>query len=139
MKRNASLVVFGMLGIALLASGCAKKTTASKSSKLQKIHFDYDQALIKSGEEPILKANAEWLKANPTAKTTVEGHCDERGTNEYNIALGDRRANAAKRYIVNLGIDKKRLSTVSFGEEKPTAKCHDESCWSQNRRAEFAK
>ena len=84
-----------------------------------------------------LKANANWLKNNKT-KVTVEGSCDERGTPEYNIALGDRRANTTKKYLVNLGVDKDRLNTISYGEEKPVANCHDESCWTKNRRADFS-
>ena len=122
----------------LVAAGCAQQTTKPTSSKgLQRIHFDFDQALVKQEDQNILKSNADWMKSHSNAKVVVEGNCDERGTDEYNIALGDRRASAAKKYLVNLGVTANRLSTVSYGEEKPIATCHDESCWSQNRRDEF--
>lgn len=134
------MVGVATLGLALISSSCARKkvTGSVKTPKgLSKVHFDFDKADIKAEFEPVLKANAEWLKKNANAKVTVEGHCDERGTLEYNIGLGDRRAKAAKGYVTNLGVDKGRLNTISYGEEKPMAGCHDESCWQQNRRAEF--
>lgn len=128
-----------VLSVGALAAGCAQQTTKTTAKGLQKIHFDFDRADVKAEFEPVLKANADWLKKNSSTKVAVEGHCDERGTNEYNIALGDRRANSAKKYLVNLGVAADRLSSVSYGEEKATAACHDESCWWQNRRAEFPK
>lgn len=127
-----------VLSVGALAAGCAQQTTKTTSKGLEKIYFDFDKADIKTESESVLKANADWLKKN-SKNVAVEGHCDERGTNEYNIALGDRRANAAKKYLVNLGVAADRLSSVSYGEEKPAATCHDESCWSQNRRDEFVK
>lgn len=131
---------FFLLGtLSTLGLGCAQQTTKASVSGLERIHFDYDKALIKPQDEPILKGNAAWLNSHSGTKVTVEGHCDERGTNEYNIALGDRRANAAKKYLGNLGIAGNRLSTVSYGEERPMATCHEENCWSQNRRAEFVR
>jgi len=78
---------------------------------------------------------AQWLQRYPTKRGTIEGHCDERGTREYNIALGERRANAAKNYLVSLGVDASRLTTVSYGKERPVALGSDESAWAQNRRA----
>lgn len=137
-KKLLGVVVIGML---VLAVGCARQgsTTAKSASGLQKIHFDFDASNIKSEFEPVLQGNAQWMKSNSKADVVIEGHCDERGTEEYNIALGDRRANAAKKYMQNLGSDAKNMSTISYGEEKPTAACHDESCWWQNRRAEFLK
>ncbi|MBI5893854.1 MAG: peptidoglycan-associated lipoprotein Pal [Deltaproteobacteria bacterium] len=87
--------------------------------------------------KPVLEKDAEWLKKNPAVKIKIEGHCDERGSDEYNLALGDRRANSAKKYLANLGIDSNRISTISYGEEKPACKEANESCWSKNRRAEF--
>jgi peptidoglycan-associated lipoprotein len=80
---------------------------------------------------------AAWLRANPNAAVTIEGHCDERGTNEYNLALGDRRADSAKSYLVDLGIAASRLTTVSYGEERPVCSQQNEECWSKNRRAHF--
>lgn len=127
-----------VLAVSVVAAGCAKQTTKTTAGeKLQRIHFDFDRADIKKEYEGALKGNAGWMNKNSKAKVKVEGHCDERGTNEYNIALGDRRAKSAMKYIVNLGVGKDRLSTISYGEEKPMANCHDESCWWQNRRAEF--
>jgi len=104
---------------------------------LQRIHFDTDKWNIREDARDILKANAEVLKANPGVKIVVEGHCDERNTVEYNLALGERRAVAAKDYLVRLGVDGAQVNTISYGEERPAAFGHDESSWWQNRRAEF--
>lgn len=143
MKSRTKIVA--LAGIVLLVGGlsasCAKKTTktatAAGGAGLQRIHYDFDKYNIKSEYEGVLKSNSEWLAKNKSAKTVVEGHCDERGTAEYNIALGDRRAKSAANYLKTLGVDASRFSTVSYGEERPAAPCHDESCWWQNRRAEF--
>ena len=133
-------LVLGLLAVGAFAAGCAQQTTKPSAGKgLQMIHFDFDRADIKPEFEPVLKGNADWLKKNAGTKIAVEGHCDERGTNEYNIALGDRRARSAKKYLVNSGVSSDRMSTVSYGEEKPMATCHDESCWWQNRKADFVK
>jgi len=105
--------------------------------ELQRIHFDFDKATIRKDAAEILKRNAEILKKYPKIKILIEGHCDERGTNEYNLALGQRRAEAAKRFLVDLGISPDRIETVSYGEEKPLDPGHDESAWAKNRRAEF--
>lgn len=131
--------VFG-LAATIGLTGCARKgakTAGGGASGLQKIHFDFDKYNIKSEFEGTLKSNADWLQSHKKATVVIEGHCDERGTSEYNIALGDRRAKSAKSYLTNLGISGDKLSTISYGEEKPAATCHDESCWGQNRRAEF--
>ena len=90
-----------------------------ESSLLKDIYFDYDKYDIRPGDAAILKENAALLKKYPTVKIQVEGHCDERGTNEYNLALGERRANSTKNYLVSLGIPSDRISTISYGEEKP--------------------
>ncbi len=84
-----------------------------------------------------MKANAEWLKANPKARIRIEGNCDERGTIEYNQALGQRRASSAKKYLTDLGISAKRITLISYGKEKPTCTEHDEACWQKNRRDDF--
>lgn len=136
---NASKYFLGATLLCLVGTGCAQQTTKSTAKGLQRIHFDFDKSFIKAEYEPTLKDNAAWLKKNGSAKVTVEGHCDERGTNEYNIALGDRRASSAKNYLENLGITNGRLSTVSYGEEKGICSEAGESCWWQNRRAEFVK
>lgn len=137
MRTSKGILVLGLM--AVIGAGCAQQTTKATSPGLKKIHFDFDQSYIKAEYEPVLKGNASFLKSNARTNIAVEGHCDERGTNEYNIALGDRRAQAAKRYLVNLGISDGRLSIVSYGEEKSVCSEHDESCWWQNRRAEFLK
>ena len=100
------------------------------------IYFDFDKSDLRPESQAQLAKNADWLKANPTYKATIEGHCDERGTNEYNLALGERRANAAKDYLVSLGVDASRLETISYGEEHPVCTESTESCWQRNRRAQ---
>jgi peptidoglycan-associated lipoprotein len=133
-------VAVSVLVVVLAFAGCARKSTKTAggaASGLQRVHFDFDSYNIKSEYEGALKSNASWLTGSKKAVAVIEGHCDERGTTEYNIALGDRRAKSTKSYLGNLGIDDKRLSTISYGEEKPLASCHEESCWWQNRRADF--
>jgi peptidoglycan-associated lipoprotein len=101
------------------------------------VYFDYDSALMRGGEESKLQAVAEHLRSNAGAAVLVEGHCDERGSNEYNLSLGDRRAMAVRAALIALGVDGSRVNTKSMGEEAPVAPGHDESSWSQNRRGEF--
>lgn len=109
----------------------------NKMGYLKHVYFDYDKFDIKDEYKAVLEENARFLKNNSTIKIRIEGHCDERGTREYNLALGEKRANAAKQYLVSLGIEEDRIDTISFGKEKPLALCHNESCWWQNRRAHF--
>jgi peptidoglycan-associated lipoprotein len=99
------------------------------------VYFDFDKSELKPEAREGLAANAEFLRNHPEFVLIVEGHCDERGTNEYNLALGERRANAAKDYLTSLGVAAGRLNTISYGEERPVCTQSDESCWSQNRRA----
>lgn len=99
------------------------------------IYFDTDRFNIDATDQAALAAQAAWLGRYPTKRITIEGHADERGTREYNLALGERRANAAKNYLVSLGIDAGRIATVSHGKEKPVALGSDEASWAQNRRA----
>jgi len=101
------------------------------------ILFAYDRYDIGDSGKPVAKAVAAWLQKNPAARLLIEGHCDERGTNEYNLALGDRRAKAVKDYLAALGIAAKRIETISYGEEKPLCTQQTEECWSKNRRAHF--
>jgi peptidoglycan-associated lipoprotein len=108
-----------------------------ESRLLKDVHFDFDKYDIRPGDAEILKDNAALLSKYPQVKIQVEGHCDERGTNEYNLALGERRANAAKRYLLSLGISTDRLSSISYGEEKPLDTGHNEEAWSKNRRGHF--
>ncbi len=104
---------------------------------LKDAFFDYDKADLRDDARTALAADADWLKKNRTIQFLVEGHCDERGTSEYNLALGDRRANAAKEYLVSLGVDASRIRTVSYGKERPFCSQSSEDCWQQNRRAHF--
>lgn len=108
------------------------------SAGLAPIYFDFDMYNIRSDQPSRLDQNAKWLKKNPTARIRIEGNCDERGSNEYNLALGERRANSAKDYLTNMGIAPERIETLSYGEERPLCPEHDEECWSKNRRADFA-
>ncbi len=110
-------------------------TELNKKGYLTDAYFDYDQSDLREDARTALAADAEWLKKYPTVQVLIEGYCDERGTGAYNLALGDRRANAAKEYLVSLGIDASRLRTVSYGEERPFCSESNESCWQQNRRA----
>ena len=139
MKRLSYLLV--AVVCTALMFGCAqqqkKPKAAVTTAGLQKIHFDFDKSTIKPEFEPVLKSNADWMNAHPKANVTIEGHCDERGSIEYNISLGDRRAHAAKGYMQKLGIGADKMSTISYGKERPACTQHDESCWWQNRRAEF--
>lgn len=104
---------------------------------LERVHFAYNQFTLEEAARTILEQNAVYLRSNPGLKVVIEGHCDERGSDEYNLALGERRAMAAKNYLVSLGIAAERLSTISYGEEQPLVKAATEEGWAQNRRAEF--
>jgi len=102
-------------------------------------YFDFNKADIRQDARQALAATAELLRNYPQFRVTIEGHCDERGSTEYNLALGDRRAGAVKQYLVSLGISADRISTVSFGKEKPFCNEHNEACWQQNRRGHFVR
>ena len=101
------------------------------------IHFDFDKSLIKDGDRPNLQKIANYVKQHPRAKVRIEGNCDERGTSEYNMALGERRAESAKKYLIGLGISANEISTMSFGKEKPLDPGHSEEAWTKNRRDHF--
>jgi peptidoglycan-associated lipoprotein len=107
------------------------------SGYLKPVFFDLDKADIRPEAKDVLGANAEFLRKYPTIRVTIEGYCDERGTREYNMALGQRRAAAAKDYLISLGTDGSRLTTISFGKERPFCTGHDETCWQKNRRDQF--
>jgi peptidoglycan-associated lipoprotein len=118
----------------------AEKAAAFKKAAdaaLVNIHFDYDKAEIKEKDRVILQGIADFMKAFPATKVEIEGHCDERGTNDYNIALGNKRAAAALAYLKTLGVDDARFTMISFGKEKPLCAEAKEACWSLNRRGEF--
>lgn len=104
---------------------------------LSDVFFSFDSFLLSEEARRILERNAEWLRSHPEAQVVIEGHCDERGTVEYNLALGERRAQSAKDYLVNLGISADRLFTISYGKERPFVLGHTEEAWAQNRRAHF--
>jgi peptidoglycan-associated lipoprotein len=99
------------------------------------IHFALDKFTVDPADMPALQAQAQWLMKYPAKKATIEGHCDERGTREYNLALGERRATAAKNYLVSLGVDASRLTTISYGKERPVDPASTEEAWAKNRRA----
>jgi len=101
------------------------------------IYFDFDSAVLRDTAQESLIKKAEWIRMNPKASVIIEGHCDHRGTSAYNIALGDRRAQSAKAFFVDLGIDPKQFSTISYGEERPVDTAQNEDAWSKNRRAHF--
>ena len=99
-----------------------------------RVFFEFDKSDLAADGQETLFSQAEWLGQNADASIVIEGHCDERGTREYNLALGERRADAVKAFLVGAGVDESRIQTVSYGKERPVAVCSDESCWSQNRR-----
>lgn len=106
-------------------------------SGLQTVNFDFDSATLSSTEMEKLSGNAKWLADNSGSRLLIEGHCDQRGSTEYNLSLGERRANAVKKMLIDLGVDGNRLSTTSFGKEKPIANGDSEADWARNRRANF--
>ena len=114
-----------------------KPVGTGPSSPLKDVYFDFDRYDLRADARDTLKANAAWLKQNPSSSVEIEGHCDERGTSEYNLALGAKRAQTAKDYLVNLGVPQQRLSTISFGEELPVCSEPNEECWQKNRHDRF--
>ena len=160
--RKASVLLAGIL-VLLLFTFCAKKPVVKEEAQppisqeekntppgtsqeeakqvtqgdLQPIYFDFDKYDLRSSDREILSLNAVVLKDNPTVKIRIEGNCDERGTVEYNLALGERRASSARDYLINLGIDSDRISIISYGKEKPKYSGHNEESWSRNRRDDF--
>ena len=117
--------------------GYGERASAAGGS-LQSVYFDYDRSSIRTDAGATMKANADWLKAHPAAKIRIEGNCDERGTKEYNVALGQRRAATAKKYLTDLGIASGRISLLGYGKEKPVCTTGSEACWQKNRRDDFA-
>ena len=134
-------------GVPVGDQGTQSKSTIEDYSKtglvggeggpLSDIHFGYNDYTVQPQDSSILRSNASWLQAHPGSNVQVEGNCDERGSEEYNIALGAKRAQSAKDYLVTLGISPGRLSTISYGKELPLCQEHDESCWQRNRRDHF--
>ncbi len=165
MFKNVRVALPALVCVSLLAlSGCGTKKTADTDMKadgeamgteesldskslgilegrtsgpMLPVYFDFDSSDIRGGQVPRIEVNADFLKKNQSVNISVEGNCDSRGTNEYNMALGERRALTAKKYLMNLGVMEQRLSTVSYGEERILLQGHDELSWAQNRRADF--
>jgi peptidoglycan-associated lipoprotein len=160
----AKILTSALLGVALIATaGCTKKVPPTvvapgdgpvdggygnnddgagpmneqfkRAIISNTVHFDFDQFDIDPEARRILDSQAAWLTAHPDARVTIEGHCDERGTREYNLALGDRRANSAKNYLAARGVSPGRITTISYGKERPIALSSDEQSWRENRRA----
>lgn len=119
------------------APSAQQPSMAGQESPLKDIFFNFDKSTIRDDATLDLNENLQWLNANPTVQITIEGHCDERGTAEYNLALGERRAKAARDYLAAAGIDARRIKTVSFGKERSFVLGHDETAWKWNRRAHF--
>lgn len=137
---NAGGAEAGKMDSNIASQDIAFDSSGSDSGKingLHTIHFDYDSATLSSGTRKDLAENAEWIKANAKVTIQIEGHCDSRGSVEYNLALGERRAKSVKNYLVSLGIDTKRLTIISYGEEKPIATGDSEEAYAKNRRANF--
>jgi len=109
------------------------------SGALQRIYFEYDKAELMDVSKEVLRKNAEWLKINPKVAIRIEGHTDERGTEEYNLSLGERRALSTREFLVSLGVDSSRIYTISYGLERPLVEGHTDAAWSKNRRAEFTE
>jgi peptidoglycan-associated lipoprotein len=162
MKKNTCFSLLIVLVILLTLSACSKKPVpvatqlppgetaviaeasmgesgapANTGLKLDHIFFEYDSFSLTPESRDILARNAEWLLQNPTVKLTIEGHCDGRGSDEYNLALGEKRSDAVKKYLTTLGVGSERLFSISYGEERPAVVGQGEGAWAQNRRAEF--
>lgn len=154
MSLNKKIVCAFAMAVAF--SACSKKTKDAGDSadnsatsaldanapgtpipELGTILFAYDSFALSSQAKSQLNTNAQWLKSNASRAVQVEGHCDERGTEEYNLALGDRRSSSVKEYLISQGVAASQLSSISYGEERPADPGHDESAWSRNRRASF--
>lgn len=128
----------GAAGRGLPGGGAASVPASERMAfENEDIYFAFDSAALSQEAQAILRKKAAFLKAHPNIRVTIEGHCDERGTNEYNLALGEARAKAAKAFLVDLGIPAERLATISYGEERPIVKGSNEEAWAKNRRAHF--
>ena len=119
------------------ASSDSVANSAEVQRQLAKVYFDFDSAALSDSARSTITANAALITRNPGVKVRVEGHCDERGSDEYNLAIGDRRAKAAAQYLRSLGVGNERITTLSFGKERPADPGHDETAWAKNRRDEF--
>ena len=118
-----------------LKAEAASREASKNKFLMEDIYFEFDSSAILPEAQDVLSSKAEWLQDNPDVSVTIEGHCDDRGTIEYNLALGDRRAESVKAFLINLGIEKFRLSTIRYGEERPVDSGRNEEAWAKNRRA----
>ena len=118
-------------------SGISAGDVGAEATELQTVYFEYDRFTLTGAGKDSLKTNAKWLKNNASARIQIEGHCDERGTTQYNLALGERRANAVREFMGRMGVAKERMDVVSYGEERPADPGHDDAAWGKNRRATF--
>lgn len=119
--------------------GDVERRLMDAMNRMQTVYFDFDKYNLRDDAKRALENNADIMRENPELNVKIEGHCDERGTNEYNLALGEKRAKAARDYLTRLGIDAGRLSIISYGEERPVDPRHTEEAWSLNRRDEFVR
>ena len=134
--RTPALLVLALLAGCVSGSDIEElNRVAQNRGYIQDAFFGFDEATLSADAQSALTASADWLKKNGQYNLLVEGHCDERGTEQYNLALGDKRANTAKEYLQTLGVDGGRIRTVSYGEERPFDPGHDEAAWAKNRRA----
>ncbi len=136
-RGGATGVAQAPLASAKVAAPAGTATVQSEAGRLEDVFFDFNTERIREDQKAVLEANAAWLKARPETRVTIEGHADERGTSEYNVALGDRRAKTTREYLVAKGIAANRITVVSYGEEKPFVLGHDETAWRWNRRVHF--
>jgi peptidoglycan-associated lipoprotein len=142
-QKKGTTAGTGMEGAEGAGTGLAEGQMGSEEiqpiqpKEMTSIGFDYDRFDLSPEARSVLADNAAWMENNAGVNVQIQGHCDERGSNEYNLALGDRRAKSAYNYLVNLGISPSRLSTISYGEELPLCRAASEQCWGQNRRAQF--
>ena len=162
-EKYPGLIIIAVFSTALLLSGCPKKVDTAKGTaapteevkveevmadeavgeetiqammpNVKNVYFDYDQSAIRSDARSVLEGTARWLNGSPDASLKIEGHCDERGTSGYNLALGERRAKAVKKFLTALGVSSRQLSTISYGEEQSVCMSQNETCYAKNRRA----
>ena len=160
MKMRKSIIFLCLVVFVLAFAGCTKEqltkgdgtssaesasaeqtmreeTASQNSSGLNDIHFDFDKSVLRPEDKQILSGHAKYLLKNKKVKIVIEGNCDERGSAKYNLALGDRRAREAKQYLVNSGVDSKRIKTISYGKGRPIDSEHNEEAWAKNRRDHF--
>jgi len=133
-SSTSEIVKPAVVSAAVLKVG---KRKVDIGDKIYPIYFDFDKFALRKDSRETLSELAQWMKNNPSVDIRIDGNCDERGSNEYNLALGENRASSAKKYLIYLGISPDRLETMSYGEEKPSCSESNESCWSKNRRDDF--